>query len=164
MCSLEKEEERLNKMLQYQQNLGISQTPPYFLAIGIGFGVQNLINNFISGFIIMLERPIKIGDMIEMKNSFETIEGIGARCTCIRIPAMFIFWYPTAVFWKKYYQLDVVGSKGTRKCFSGCCLWFRIEQLFKTAGIVIAFPQQDTHLYTSRPHELRMLKIDEEKS
>jgi hypothetical protein len=69
MCSLEKEEERFNKMLQYQQNLGISQTPPYFLAIGIGFGVQNLINNFISGFIIMLERPIKIGDMFEMKNS-----------------------------------------------------------------------------------------------
>lgn len=40
---------------------------------------------------------------------------------------------------------------------------FRIEQLFATAGIVIAFPQQDTHLYTSRPFELKMLKIDEDK-
>ncbi|MBW2591502.1 MAG: hypothetical protein JRE58_00615 [Deltaproteobacteria bacterium] len=40
---------------------------------------------------------------------------------------------------------------------------FRIEQLFTTTGIVIAFQQQGTHLYTSGPLELKMLKIDEEK-
>ena len=43
------------------------------VAIGVGFGTQNLLNNFISGFIIMLERPVKIGDTIE----FETAKGPG---------------------------------------------------------------------------------------
>jgi small-conductance mechanosensitive channel len=32
------------------------------VAIGVGFGAQNLLNNFISGFIVMAEQPIKIGD------------------------------------------------------------------------------------------------------
>ncbi len=54
------------------------------LAIGIGFGAQSLINNFISGFIILMERPIKIGDMIEVEGYFARIEDIGARCTRIR--------------------------------------------------------------------------------
>ena len=35
-------------------------------AIGIGFGAQNLFNNLISGFIIIMERPIRIGDIVEM--------------------------------------------------------------------------------------------------
>ena len=34
------------------------------LAIGVGFGSQNLVNNFISGIILMIERPIKIGDFV----------------------------------------------------------------------------------------------------
>ncbi len=54
------------------------------LAIGAGFGAQNLINNFISGFILMLERPIKIGDMVEMDGKFGVINSIGARCTSMR--------------------------------------------------------------------------------
>lgn len=53
-------------------------------AIGIGFGTQNLLNNFISGFIIMLERPVKIDDTIEFENTIGTIEEIGIRCTRIR--------------------------------------------------------------------------------
>jgi small-conductance mechanosensitive channel len=55
-------------------------------AIGVGFGTQNLLNNFISGFIIMLERPVKIGDTIEFENTIGTIEEIGIRCTKIRTP------------------------------------------------------------------------------
>ena len=53
-------------------------------AIGVGFGTQNLLNNFISGFIIMLERPVKIGDTIEFENTIGAIEEIGIRCTKIR--------------------------------------------------------------------------------
>jgi potassium efflux system protein len=53
-------------------------------AIGVGFGTQNLLNNFISGFIIMLERPVKIGDTIEFESTIGTIEEIGIRCTRIR--------------------------------------------------------------------------------
>ncbi|MCK9296368.1 MAG: mechanosensitive ion channel [Desulfobulbaceae bacterium] len=53
-------------------------------AIGVGFGTQNLLNNFISGFIIMLERPVKIGDTIEFESTIGAIEEIGIRCTKIR--------------------------------------------------------------------------------
>ena len=38
------------------------------VAIGVGFGAQNIINNFISGWILMAERPIRIGDFIEIDN------------------------------------------------------------------------------------------------
>ncbi len=53
-------------------------------AIGLGFGAQNLINNFISGFIIMAERPIKIGDILEFGDKCVRVEEIGARCTRVR--------------------------------------------------------------------------------
>ena len=36
------------------------------IAIGVGFGAQNIINNFISGWILMWERPIRIGDFLEV--------------------------------------------------------------------------------------------------
>ena len=54
------------------------------IAIGIGFGAQNLINNFISGFIILGERPIHIGDLIEVDGVLGKVEEIGARCTRVR--------------------------------------------------------------------------------
>lgn len=54
------------------------------LAIGVGFGSQNIINNFISGLIIMVERPIRIGDVIDIHNTFGRVINIGARCTHIR--------------------------------------------------------------------------------
>jgi potassium efflux system protein len=54
------------------------------IAIGVGFGAQNLINNFISGFIILGERPIHIGDLIEVDGLLGKVEEIGARCTRVR--------------------------------------------------------------------------------
>ena len=54
------------------------------VAIGVGFGAQNIINNFISGWILMAERPIRIGDFIEIDNAMGTVELIGNRSTRIR--------------------------------------------------------------------------------
>lgn len=54
------------------------------LGVGIGFGLQNIANNFISGLIILLERPIQIGDFINLGSVFGTVERIGARSTEIR--------------------------------------------------------------------------------
>ncbi|MDH3363038.1 MAG: mechanosensitive ion channel [Gammaproteobacteria bacterium] len=54
------------------------------LAIGVGFGAQNIINNFISGWILMVERPIRIGDFIEIDGAQGVIENIGNRSTRIR--------------------------------------------------------------------------------
>lgn len=54
------------------------------VAIGVGFGAQNIINNFISGWILMLERPIRIGDFVEVDGAHGVIEKVGNRSTRIR--------------------------------------------------------------------------------
>ncbi len=54
------------------------------VAIGVGFGAQNIINNFISGWILMWERPIKIGDFLEVGDAKGTVETINTRSTRIR--------------------------------------------------------------------------------
>ncbi len=54
------------------------------LAIGVGFGAQNIVNNFISGWILIAERPIRIGDFIEIAEFTGTVEHIGNRSTRIR--------------------------------------------------------------------------------
>ncbi len=54
------------------------------LAIGVGFGAQNLINNFISGIILLFERPIRVGDIVEIDGTRGKVTNIGARCSEIR--------------------------------------------------------------------------------
>ena len=53
-------------------------------AIGLGFGAQNLFNNFISGLILIVEQPIRIGDLIEVEGQRGHVQDVGARCTRIR--------------------------------------------------------------------------------
>ena len=53
------------------------------VGIGVGFGLQNVVSNFISGLIIMFERPIKIGDRIVVDNIEGDVVEIGARSTVI---------------------------------------------------------------------------------
>ena len=68
--------------------LGIPLTTFHFatgaLVIGIGFGAQNIINNFISGWILMAERPIRIDDFIELDGATGVVEQVGNRSTRIR--------------------------------------------------------------------------------
>lgn len=54
------------------------------LAIGVGFGSQNIVNNFISGLILMAERPVRTGDFIDLEGQQGTVEQIGARSTKVR--------------------------------------------------------------------------------
>jgi len=54
------------------------------VAIGVGFGAQNIINNFISGWILMWERPIGIGDFLEIGDTKGTVEAINIRSTRIK--------------------------------------------------------------------------------
>lgn len=56
------------------------------VAIGVGFGAQNVINNFISGWILLFEKPVRIDDFIEVGNFMGTVERIGNRSTRIRRP------------------------------------------------------------------------------
>jgi potassium efflux system protein len=52
--------------------------------VGIGFGLQNVVNNFISGLILIFERPIKVGDTVEVGVLKGTVKRIGIRSSTIR--------------------------------------------------------------------------------
>ena len=190
------------------------------IAIGVGFGAQNIINNFISGWILMAERPIRINDFIEIDNTQGVVEVVGTRSTRIRrtdgvhllvpnsqlLERTVVNWTlidreirttvrvgveygspvklvaelimqavtehklikkspaPSVVFedfgdnaliFDAFFWSDVGGEKFLRDIRSD--VRFRITELFAEHDIVVAFPQRDVHLDTSRPLELRML-------
>jgi len=190
------------------------------VAIGVGFGAQNLINNFISSFIILAEQPIKIGDLIDIEGNFAMVEEIGARCTRIRTGGNVHILVPNSSFLEKNIVNWTLADKEIRaqvtvgviygspvreverimlnvanehkkvkkkpepfilfKDFGDNALifdlyfWismnrlmdrliiesdirFRIDELFREAAIVIAFPQRDIHLDTQKPLEFRMV-------
>ena len=74
-------------LLVLVQTAGIDLTTFNVLAgavgIGIGFGLQNVVSNFIAGLIIMFERPIKVGDRIVVDNVDGDVIEIGARSTTV---------------------------------------------------------------------------------
>ena len=179
------------------------------LAIGVGFGSQNIVNNFISGLIILAERPIRVGDMVQFDQIMGVVGKIGARSTRVttadnielivpnstivqsnvtnwtlsdqrvrghvsvgvaygsptrdvanlllkaaddhgRIlakPEPFV-WFSdfgdNALVFDLYFWVEVRKLADRRTIESDCR--YRIDNLFRSAGICIAFPQRDVHL------------------
>lgn len=193
------------------------------VAIGVGFGAQNLINNFISGFIIMGEQPISIGDLIEIDGVLGQVEEIGARCTQIRTGDNIHILVPNSGFLEKnitnwtlsdrivraHVTVGVVyGSpvEQVRQLLLQACnqlsgihkdpepfvlfhdfgdnalifevhfwisvqriierrmiessLRFIIDERFRKANIVIAFPQRDVHLDSVEPLKIKLIPSD----
>lgn len=54
------------------------------LGVGIGFGLQNIANNFVSGLILLVERPIKVGDVVDVGGELGSVERVGIRATTLR--------------------------------------------------------------------------------
>jgi len=54
------------------------------LGVGIGFGLQTVVNNFVCGLILLFERPVRVGDMIEIDGKFVEIRRIGLRATVVQ--------------------------------------------------------------------------------
>lgn len=54
------------------------------LSVGIGFGLQNIVNNLISGIILIFEKPIQVGDLVELQQYTGFVKDIGIRSSIIR--------------------------------------------------------------------------------
>lgn len=65
-------------------NLGALAVFAGAIGVGVGVGLQSLASNFISGLVILAERPIALGDRVEVGNVTGQVEKIRARCTIIR--------------------------------------------------------------------------------
>ena len=182
------------------------------LAIGFGFGSQNVVNNFISGVILMVERPVKVGDFVDVDGVFGSVDEIGMRSTRIKtfgnkhmiVPNSYFLeknvlnWTLTDHFVRLPLRVGIAYGSDTEKAkelllhAAQACkkvlnhkeqkvyfmdfadnslnfellVWihlkdvmdrveieselrFKIDHLFREAGIVIAFPQRDVHLMPS---------------
>jgi small-conductance mechanosensitive channel len=68
--------------------LGIDMTKFTILAgafgVGLGFGLQNIVNNFVSGLILLFERPVKVGDVVQLGSHSGDLRHIGLRASVLR--------------------------------------------------------------------------------
>lgn len=84
------------------QSLGIDLTSLAFLGgavgLGIGVGLQSVVNNFVSGLILLLERPIKVGDRVEIQNLAGDVIQIAARSTWVRTNDNVVIIVPNSEF------------------------------------------------------------------
>jgi small-conductance mechanosensitive channel len=71
--------------------LGLDMTKFTILAgaftVGVGFGLQNIFNNFVSGLILLFERPVQVGDVIQVGDTAGIVERIGIRASIVRTPS-----------------------------------------------------------------------------
>jgi potassium efflux system protein len=191
------------------------------LGVGIGFGLQEIVANFISGLIILFERPVRVGDMVTVGESTGTVSRIQIRATTILtwdrqellvpnkefITGRLLNWslsdqitrlvIPVGVAYgsdiplamklitevamdddyiidepKPFVAFEGFGDNSltlTLRCFTDSIdyrlraissLHEEINRRFNEAGIVIAFPQRDLHLDTTRPLDIRLHTAD----
>lgn len=79
-------------------DLSALTVPASVVGVGLGFGLQNIANNFVSGLIISFERPIQIGDFVRVGDFSGTVQRIGARSTTIRTTDQLTIIVPNARF------------------------------------------------------------------
>lgn len=66
--------------------------------VGLGFGLQDIFKNFISGLIVLFDRPVKIGDYVEVAGKSGQVTHISARRTTIRTPDDLTVIVPNSAF------------------------------------------------------------------
>ena len=196
------------------------------LAIGLGFGAQHLINNFISSLILLFGRSVRVGDIVEVDGQGGRVTNIGMRNSRIRrfdgidmlVPnSQFIqhtvtnwtlsdlmmrysvalsvaYGSPTreteltirkaieanpmvlkdppptvlfeefgdsALLFTGYFWMELISNRDNRIAVSE--IRHEINELLDKAGIVIAFPQRDVHVDSSKPLEIKVVSSEHGK-
>ena len=193
------------------------------LGVGLGFGLQEIVANFVSGLILVFERPYRVGDVVTIGAVSGTVTNIQMRATTVTdwdmhelivpnkefISGQLINWSlsdpitrivipvgiaygsdtelaeqlllkvaqnhkdvldtpePTALF-RAFgdssldFELRVFISGADRRLIVMHELLGEIDRVFKKSGIQIAFPQQDVHMDTTRPLDVRMVKEEKD--
>jgi small-conductance mechanosensitive channel len=67
-----------------------------FLSVGIGFGLQNITSNFVSGIVLLIERPVTVGDRVSVGDTEGEIEAINIRSTIVRSLANVAIFVPNS--------------------------------------------------------------------
>jgi small-conductance mechanosensitive channel len=80
------------------------------LSVGIGFGLQQIVQNFISGLIMLLERPVKVGDWVVVGTLEGDIQRINVRATEIKMADLSTLLVPNSEFVTKAVQNKTLGS------------------------------------------------------
>ncbi len=68
------------------------------LVLGVGLGIQHLVNNLLSSFVLIVENPIHIGDLVTIDNCTGFVENIGHRCVSIRQSCNSTVFIPSSSF------------------------------------------------------------------
>jgi small-conductance mechanosensitive channel len=71
-------------------------------AIGVGFGAQNLLKNVISGVLLLIERPLRVGDLIEVENVRGRVTTIGLRSSTVRDAKGVVTLIPNSSFLERH--------------------------------------------------------------
>jgi len=189
------------------------------LAIGVGFGMQTLIKNLISGVIVLLERHVRVGDIIEVDGVTGMVTAVDIRSSTLRVgdgmesmipnaslleqkvtnwtlsnahlrrvvkvgvaygsptaavaailegcamrhdkilrapPPTVIFedFGENALVFSLYFWIDIATGNGALQVMSD--LRFMIDNDMREARIVLAFPQRDIHIDTTRPIKVEL--------
>ncbi|MFC1744362.1 mechanosensitive ion channel family protein, partial [Candidatus Riflebacteria bacterium] len=119
------------------------------LALGVGFGSQNIVNNFISGLIILTELPIKVGDFIEIDGGIGTVERIGLRSTTVLTPDNIFLIIPNSYFLEKriinwtHHNKEIRAKITVGVAYGSPLSKVRnlIMEAFKTHGLVLDEPK-----------------------
>ena len=195
------------------------------LGVGIGFGLQEIVANFISGIIVLFERPIRIGDVITVGDTDGVVTRIRSRATTIRnwdgkellvpnkefITGRLLNWSLSDQTTRLILSVGIAYGSDVRlamclleeaagenenvlddpapsvifetfgdnslglllRCFVDStdlryptisALNQAINDKFNAAGIVIAFPQRDLHLDTTRPLQVELRRAKEDRT
>ncbi|TCK71888.1 mechanosensitive ion channel family protein [Acidipila rosea] len=84
------------------------------VGIGVGFGLQNIVSNFMAGLILLAERPIKLGDRVEVDGLLGDVTRIAARSTWVRTNENIIIIVPNSEFIAKRVTNWTASEKETR--------------------------------------------------